>query len=180
MIDPGSLYITTQVDPDDAASGFSCGKHPLDDYLKRHAVPNDRAGISRAYVLKRRETDPVELPRVLGFYTLSMALADAAPIATVLQTKLPRYPMPVALIGRLAIDLRAQGMRLGEALLIDALRRVVDAAGLVGCTGVIVDAKDDAAERFYTKYDFATISADTWPHRMFLPLATAKSAFEEP
>ena len=88
--------------------------------------------------------------------------------------------MPVALIGRLAIDARAQGRRLGETLLIDALRRVVDAAGLVGCTGIIVDAKDEAAERFYAKYDFATISAETWPHRMFLPLTTAKSAFAEP
>lgn len=180
MIDAGSLYVTLQVEPEDATSGFSCGKHPLDDYLKRHAVSNDRAGISRAYVLRRRESDPSELPRVLGFYTLSMAVADSAPIADVLHKKLPRYPMPVALIGRLAIDTRAQGMRLGEALLIDALRRVVDAAGLVGCTGVIVDAKDDAAERFYTKYDFVTIAAETWPRRMFLPLATAKSAFVEP
>lgn len=117
---------------------------------------------------------------MLGFYTLSMALAESAPIAVVLETKLPRYPMPVALIGRLAIDARAQGRRLGEALLIDALRRVVDAAGLVGCTGVIVDAKDDAAERFYAKYDFATIAAESWPHRMFLPLATARAAFAEP
>jgi GNAT superfamily N-acetyltransferase len=121
-----------------------------------------------------------ELPRVLGLYTLSMAVAESAPIAKILEAKLPRYPMPVALIGRLAIDLRAQGRRLGETLLIDALRRVVDAAGLVGCTGIIVDAKDDTAERFYAKYDFVTISAETWPHRMFLPLATARSAFAEP
>lgn len=180
MIDPGSLYVAQQVEPEDAASGFSCGKHPLDDYFKRHAVANDRTGVSRAYVLRRQETDPTVLPRVLGFYTLSMALADSAPIAAALAAKLPRYPMPVALIGRLAVDSRAQGRRLGETLLIDALRRVVDAAGLVGCTGVIVDAKDEAAERFYAKYDFATISAETWPHRMFLPLATAKSAFADP
>jgi len=133
----------------------------------RSQRPNDRAGISRAYVLRRREGDTVELPRVLGFYTLSMALTEAAPIASVLNAKLPRYPMPVALIGRLAIHVRAQGRRLGEALLIDALRRVVDAAGLVGCTGIIVDAKDDAAERFYGKYDFVTITAETWPHRCF-------------
>jgi predicted GNAT family N-acyltransferase len=117
---------------------------------------------------------------VLGFYTLSMALADSEPIAAVLQAKLPRYPMPVALIGRLAVERRAQGRRLGETLLIDALRRVVDAAGLVGCTGIIVDAKDEAAERFYARYDFATITDEVWPHRMFLPLATAKSAFAEP
>ena len=180
MIDPGVLYSTMQIEPEDAASGFSCGKHPLDDYLKRHAVSNDRAGISRAYVLRRIDGDLPELPRVLGFYTLSMALAESAPLAKVLEAKLPRYLMPVALIGRLAVDLRAQGRRLGETLLIDALRRVVDAAGLVGCTGIIVDAKDDGAERFYAKYDFVTISAETWPHRMFLPIATARSAFVEP
>lgn len=44
MIDAGSLYITSQIEPEDATSGFSCGKHPLDDYLKRHAVSNDRTG----------------------------------------------------------------------------------------------------------------------------------------
>jgi hypothetical protein len=53
MTDPGSPYVTTQIEPDDARSGFSCGKHPLDDYFKRHAVANDRSGISRAYVLRR-------------------------------------------------------------------------------------------------------------------------------
>jgi len=168
-----------QIEPDDAESGFSCGKHPLDDYFKRHAIRNDRAGISRAYVLRRVETDPPELPKLLGFYTLSMAVAESAPIAKLLEAKLPKYPMPVALIGRLAIDTRAQGRRFGEMLLMDALHRVVDAAGIVGCIGIIVDAKDDGAERFYMKYDFVTVSAEIWPHRMFLPIATARSAFSE-
>ncbi|HET7501775.1 MAG TPA: hypothetical protein VFK02_12245 [Kofleriaceae bacterium] len=67
MIGPGSRYETTPIEPEDATSGFSCGKHPLDDYIKRHAVPNDRAGISRAYILRRAEADPPELPHVLGF-----------------------------------------------------------------------------------------------------------------
>jgi hypothetical protein len=60
------------------------------------------------------------LPEVLGFYTLSMALLEGAEAAKVLAKKLPRYPMPVALIGRLAVDERAHGRRLGETLLIDA------------------------------------------------------------
>jgi hypothetical protein len=81
MIDGGPLYVTMQIEPDDAGSGFSCGKHSLDDYLKRHAVRNDRAGIGRAYVLRRAEDDPPELPHVLGFYTLSMAVAESAPIS---------------------------------------------------------------------------------------------------
>lgn len=179
MTDEELLYVTTPVEPADAASGFSCGKHPLDDYLKRHAVTNDRAGISRAYVLRRREGDMAELPAVLGFYTLSMAVIESVSIAEVLAMKLPKYPMPVALIGRLAVDQRAHGRRLGETLLLDALHRVVDAAGLVGCTGIIVDAKDDGAEQFYAKYDFVTVSAETWPHRMFLPIGTARAAFDD-
>lgn len=179
MIDGGSRYATVPIGPDDAGSGFSCGKHSADDYFQRHAIRNDRAGISRAYVLRRVEADPPELPAVLGFHTLSMAVAEPAPIARLFEAKLPKDPMPVALIGHLAIDARAQGRRLGEALLMDALRRIVDAAAIVGCTGIVVDATDDGAERFYGKYDFVTVSAETWPHRMFLPLATARSAFSE-
>ena len=180
MIDGESRYATVPIEAGDAASGFSCGKPPLDDYFKRHAIRNDRAGISRAYVLRRAEADPPELPAVLGFHTLSMAVAEPAPIARLFEAKLPKDPMPVALIGHLAIDVRAQGRRLGEALLMDALRRIVDAAAIVGCTGIIVDANDDAAERFYMKYDLVTVAAETWPHRMFLPIATARSVFSDP
>lgn len=59
---------------------------------------------------------------------------------------------------------------------IDALRRVVAAAEIVGCFGVTVDAKDDAAERFYARYDFVTIAAARWPHRMFLPIDVLRSS----
>jgi hypothetical protein len=79
----------------------------IDDYFARHALKNDRAGISRTYVLRRTDDDPPGMPEVLGFYTLSMANAESAQLALTLKQKLPRYPMPVALIGRLAIDSRA-------------------------------------------------------------------------
>jgi GNAT superfamily N-acetyltransferase len=177
MSEPGSPYLTTPIEAADATCGFSCGKHPLDDYFARHAVANDAAGIGRAYVLRRGGGDPADLPVVLGFYTLSMASAESAHVSTVLAKKLPKYPMPVALIGRLAVDRRAQGRRVGEKLLLDALRRVVDAADLLGCTGVLVDAKDEDAERFYAKYDFVTVSSEGGRRRMFLPIATARAAF---
>ena len=105
-------------------------------------------------------------------------VAESEQVAVVLQTKIPKYPMPVALIGRLALDERAHGRRLGERLLMDALHRVVDAADLLGCTGIIVDAKDEDAERFYAKYDFTTVAAEVWPRRMFLPIGTARAAFD--
>lgn len=130
-------YATTGIEAADVTQGFQSGTHALDDYFARHAVPNDRSGVARAYVLRRTGADD---PAVLGFYTLSMASVPSADVAEAVGSKLPRYPMPVALIGRLAVDRRAQGRRFGETLLVDAFHRVVDAASLVGCIGIIVDA----------------------------------------
>lgn len=158
---------------EDAKAGFRSGVHPLDDYLKRHAVTNDRAGISRCFVLRPEQAD---LPPVSGFYTLSMAAVQADALSAVLKDRLPRYPLPVALIGRLAVDARCRGRRFGETLLIDALERVVGVAKSIACVEVIVDSKDEGAERFYLKYDFVTIEGESWPRRMFLPIATARTA----
>ncbi|AKU93186.1 Acetyltransferase [Vulgatibacter incomptus] len=108
-----------------------------------------------------------------------MALAESTQVAGVLDAKLPGYPMPVALIGRLAVDQRAQGRRVGERLLLDALRRIVDASAILGCIGVVVDAKTEDAARFYSKYDFVSMSKVSWPRRMFLPIGTARGAFSE-
>jgi hypothetical protein len=140
MSEQDPTYITAPIEEADVKSGFSCGKHPLDDYFVRHALANERRGIGRAFVLRRAPADDAELPAVLGFYTLSMASAESAQVAAALKERLA-LPMPVALIGRLAIDTRAQGRRLGEKLLVDALRRIVDAARSVACTGIIVDAR---------------------------------------
>ena len=158
---------------EDAKAAFRSGGRPLDDYLKRHAVTNDRAGISRCFVLR---PDQADLPLVCGFYTLSMAAVQADALRAVVKERLPRYPLPVALIGRLAVDGRCRGRRFGETLLIDALSRVITVAESIACVGVIVDAKDEGAEHFYLKYDFVTIEGESWPRRMFLPIATAKAA----
>jgi GNAT superfamily N-acetyltransferase len=178
MSEGASPYETRPIEPADATAGFSCGKRALDDHFARHAVPNAQSGVGRAYVLAAPPGADARLPAVLGFYTLSMASAESSQIAPLVARKLPRYPLPVARIGRLAVDRRAQGLRLGEALLVDALRRIVDAANLVGCLGVIVDAKDEDAARFEAKYDFATLTGEGWPRRMFLAMGTARAARE--
>lgn len=165
----------TPIQAADPRSGFSCGTPALDDYFARFAFANDAAGIGRRFVLRHDPKD-TGLPSVLGFYTLSMASAESAIVGEALKAKLPKYPMPVALVGRLAVDHRATKRRLGEALLLDAIGRVVEAADSLGCVGIVVDAKDQAAEAFYAKYDFVTIAAATWPRRMFLPLSTARAA----
>lgn len=71
------------------------------------------------------------------------------------------------------------GKRIGENLLLDALRRIVDAAKMVACLGIIVDAKDAGAFAFYGKYDFVGLTEEGWPRRMFLAIATARAAFAE-
>lgn len=93
---------------EDVGNGFRSGVHPLDDYFARHALPNDRAGVSRCFVLR---PGVAELPVVCGYYTLSMAAVQADAVRAALKARLPRYPLPVSLIGRLAVDERARGRR---------------------------------------------------------------------
>ena len=78
-------YITSRIEESDAKSGFRCGKHPLDDYFRRHAVPNDVANIGRTYVLRCGATDDASLPPVLGFYTICMAGVPSSQIAPVVE-----------------------------------------------------------------------------------------------
>jgi hypothetical protein len=95
----------------DRAAAFRCGIHALDDYFHRHALANDARGISRCFVLRPGKP---ELPMVAGYYTLSMATVMADAVRHALPGRLPQYPLPVALIGRLAVDLQARGHRFGE------------------------------------------------------------------
>lgn len=179
MSDELLRHCTTRIDPRDGACGFSCGTHALDEYFARYAFQNDHCGIGRCYVL-RNTADP-SLPTVVGYYSLSMANVESSLLQPFQEMKMPRYPMPVALIGRLAVDARAQGRRFGEFLLFDAFRKVLGAAETVGCLGVIVDAKDERATAFYDAYDFKLLPGGeaSWPRRMFIPLGTIRASFNE-
>ena len=84
--------------------------------------------------------------------------------------RLPHYPVPAAVIGRLAIDHRSQGRGPGEILLLDAIRRVVHASNAIGVYAVVVDAKNDRARAFYERYGFRSFPST--PRRLFLPLQT--------
>src|SRR4051794_4368425 len=83
---------------------------------------------------------------------------------------LPKYPMPVAFVGRLAVDGRAQRKGFGERLLVDALERIADVADQLGCFGLVADAKDAGAQAFYARYGLTVIdgAADRFRRRMFL------------
>jgi hypothetical protein len=170
--------LTVRVEPEDVTIGFRCGKQTLDDYFARHAVTNTARGVGITYVLRRYDDAP-GVPPILGYYTISMAVIESALASKVMATKLPKYPLPAGLIGKLASDerTRGRGMRVGETLLLDAIVRILSAADLIGCVGIVLDALDESAEAFYQKYGFITVVDTTWPRRMFLHTVTARALF---
>jgi GNAT superfamily N-acetyltransferase len=145
-------------------TGFSCGTEALDRYLRQQARQDADKHVAAPFVL----VDPPSI-EVLGYYTLSASVVAVSDIAADLARKLPRYPqLPVTLIGRLAVDIRLQGRGCGSLLLMDALHRSLTHATEIAAMAVIVDAKDDAAERFYRRFDFLLLQKT--PRRLYLPM----------
>lgn len=149
--------------------GFSCGKPELDDYLQRFARQNDEKNIARTFVAINEASD------VLAYYSLSTASISFATLPEDLQKSLPAYPVPAALIARLAVDRSMKGQGLGAGLLIDALHRIVRAAEEIAVKVIMVDAKDDEARSFYQHYGF--IELPEQPLRLFLPIETVTTLF---
>lgn len=175
-----SGFVTEPIGAGDPESGFTCGVQELDDFFRQHALANHLVGIGRTY-LWRSPPDAAGRRRVLGFYTISMCAVDTSKLPASIRARLPRYPMPVALIGRLAVaaDLKGQGM--GPKLLVDAFMRIAAVADGIGCFGVIVDAKDEGARAFYAKHGLVSIEQpNTFPHRMFISIDTVRAALQPP
>jgi predicted GNAT family N-acyltransferase len=108
---------------------------------------------------------------ITGYYSLSSTAVRLSDWPDATRKRLPRYPLvPATLIGRLAIDRAYRGVRLGERLLIDALRRSLTASQSVASVAVIVDAKDAAGAAFYARYGF--VAFPDQPLRLFLPMKT--------
>jgi len=148
-------------------SRFHCGQPTLDGFLRELAFQYEKRNLGRTYVLTR--DDEV---RVLGYYSLaSGAIAFESLPADI---KLPRHPIPVILLGRLAVDESIRGQGLGERLLVDALSRCLDLAEPLGVHAVEVHAIDDAARAFYLRYGFISLQDD--PHHLYLPLKLVRNA----
>ena len=138
----------------------------MDRCLARQAGQDVRRRITRVFVCTAGETDAV-----LGFYALSALSIDLASLPDELSRKLPRHPVPCALIGRLAVDRSAHGRGLGSMLLADAVKRIVAAGETVAMHALIVDALNEDAKRFYERFGFAPLTDD--PMRLFLRLGHA-------
>ena len=144
---------------------FSCGEPSLDRYIRRQASQDARRRVARVFVASG---DPSE--RIAGYYTLSAASFEKDNLPADLARRLPHYPVPAAVMERLAVDLRSQGSGLGETLLLDAIHRVVRAGDTIGVYAVVVDALHDRAGAFYERYGFVPFPSR--PPRLHLPLRT--------
>ncbi len=127
-------------------SGFSCGVTSLDDWLKRRARANQTAGASRTYVA-------CEGDQVVAYYALAAGGVDIAKAPGRFRRNMPD-PVPVVVLGRLAVDLSQHGRGIGRALVRDAGSRVLQAADVVGIRGVLVHAISDEARQFYLAVGF--------------------------
>lgn len=127
-------------------STFDCGNDALNSWLRRHALRNQESRAARCFVVAVRD-------RVVGYYALAAGSVVQAEATGKIRRNMPES-VPMALLGRLAVDKSAQGFGVGAGLLQDALLRVVQASDHLGIRGVLVDAIDDKAAAFYMKFGF--------------------------
>ena len=148
-----SLFQIRSLDNSVDTALFRCGQPPLDEYIRRYASQDIRRNVARVFV-----ATPEHKPRCLaGVFTLSAGSVNCADLPEALSKKLPRYPIPVALIGRLAVAADFQGKGLGSILLADACQKVARASATLAVAGIIVDAKNDAAATFYRHFGFLNL-----------------------
>jgi len=143
-------------------NAFDCGVPSLNDYLKKYALQNQKKHVARTYVATRAN-------RIVGYYSLAYGSVSLEEAPESVKSGLPRHPIPLILLARLAVDSTEQGRGLGVALLKDALLRTILAAKIAGLRAMLVHAKDDSAKRFYEKFGFEPSRIDTY--HLFLRLS---------
>jgi GNAT superfamily N-acetyltransferase len=143
-------------------ANFTCGVEALDRYLQRQARQDSDRRLAAIFVLTPDDKT------VAGFYTLSAFTLLASDLPVDAGAKLPRFPLPATLLGRMAVSQTMQGQGLGDMLLGDALNRAFLASRQVASWAVVVDAKI-GARNFYLKREFLPLPSQ--PDRLFLPMA---------
>ena len=141
---------------------FSCGESVLDEWLKRRALANQASGASRTFVV----TDQQGL--VMGYYAMAAGAVTHQGATRSIRQNMPN-PVPVMVLARLAVDVRAQGIKLGASLLQDAVERTLVVSQNAGVRALLVHALNDRARQFYAHYGFQVSPA----HPMTLMLRLA-------
>lgn len=153
-------YSVTLLNTQHDRESFDCGESSLNEFLKRYARQNDEKGLGRTYVAVLTGDH-----HIYGYYTIA---SGALRFDTIPEKKLPRYPIPVVHLGRLAVDQAAKGQGLGKALLADALKRADGIARQLGIYAVEVYALNEQAKAFYLKFGFMPLLDDEM--HLYLPI----------
>ncbi|MGH9646765.1 MAG: GNAT family N-acetyltransferase [Bryobacteraceae bacterium] len=159
---------TFRIEPltdDHDRTAFVSGSPALDRYFQTQAAQDIRRRIATCFVAVSRDTGEIG-----GYYTLSAISIALNALSREIIKRLPRYPVvPAGLLGRLAVARKHQGIGLGGALLADALKRSSRAE--LGVFAMVVDAKDEAAQRFYEHHGFTPLPGES--RRLYLPIDAA-------
>jgi len=143
------------ITPHDNVADFRCGEQSLDNWLNLRAIKNEGAGSSRTFVSIERESG-----LIAGYYCLSASSICRDEAGAALGRNAPD-PVPVLLIGRLAVDTRFERRGVGSSLLQDAIIKGIEASRLIGSRAFLVHALDDAAASFYLKFGFRSVPEST-------------------
>ena len=146
---------------------FECGSEPLNRFLSRYALQNQKAGASQTYV-------GLSAAGLVGYYTLVVGEIAYDQAADRLKKGLARHPVPVMVIAQLAVATASQGKGIGAGLVKDSILRCLQAADIAGIRAFVVHAKDDNARAFYERYDFARSPTD--PYHLFVLLKDLRAA----
>lgn len=144
---------------DHELAGFDCDKDELNRFLRRFAFANQQANSAQTYVACRGQA-------VVGYYSLTVGTVAHAEATERVKKGMPRYPIPVMILARLAVDKDEHGRGLGRGLLKDALLRTAQAADIAGIRALLVHAKDDEAKAFYEHFDSEPSPTD--PYHLLL------------
>ena len=132
---------------------FTCGQPELDRFLIRHALQAQQANSSQTYVGVSGQT-------VVGFYTIVAGEVRRSDAPERVVKGMPRHPIPLLVLARLAVHSEWQGRGIGAGLLLDALGRTLQVADIVGVRSLAVHAKDDSAAAFYRHFGFVPSPTD--------------------
>jgi len=145
---------------------FRCGVEVLDNYLKKQASIDSKRRFAQVFVL----VDKMKASQILGYYTLSSSSFSKEKLPETKAKKLPHYPVPAVILGRLAIHSDLQGQGAGEYLLMDVFYRVLSASKVMGVYAIVVDAKNERVKTFYESYGFISFKNESF--RLFITLKT--------
>lgn len=146
---------------------FDCGVEPLNEYLRKFALQNQKKDAARTYVVAGAEN------QVLGYYTLVFGAVEPSDVPNNISSGLGRYQIPIILLARLAVGLSEKGKGLGGLLMQDAFLRAIQAADIAGLRAIMVQAKDEVARSFYEKLGFQPAVSDHL--KLFLKISEIRS-----